>query len=167
LAAAFSVASVNPDRAWEAFDPQAFADLLGKEPMLLDFTADWCPSCKALEHTTLNKNRMEDLRRKYNVRTIRVDITRNAEAGKELLRALDSTSIPVLALFPAGSGARQPVVLRDLVTPGQLEEAASATFAGQRLESFRRMLSDNGLRLGPSFMLEGPSCPIFTSPLPR
>lgn len=167
LAALFGASSVNPDRAWEAFDPQQFADLLGKEPMLLDFTADWCPSCKALEHTTLNKNRMEDLRRKYNVRTIRVDITRNAEAGKELLRALDSTSIPVLALFPKGEGAKQPIVLRDLVTPGQLDEAVLATYAGKGVERFRRMLSESSLSLGPSFLFEGPSCPIFPSPLPH
>ncbi|MDL2207952.1 thioredoxin family protein, partial [Desulfovibrio sp. OttesenSCG-928-M16] len=166
LAGVFGAASINADRSWEAFDPQSFTQLLGKEPMLLDFTADWCPSCKALEHTTLSKRRMEDLRRKYNVRTIRVDITRNAEAGKELLRALDSTSIPILALFPTGEGAKQPVVLRDLVTPSQLEEAASATFAGKGMERFRRMLSDNNtLNLGPSFLYEGPSCPIFPSPL--
>ena len=116
------------DGTWETFEPDTFAELLGKEPLLLEFTADWCPSCKALEHTTLNKKRMASLRHKYNVRTIRVDITRDAEAGKELLKALGSGSIPVLALFPKGEGAKKPVVLRDLVTPSQLKEAASDVF---------------------------------------
>jgi len=117
--------------AWEAFDPHTFTELLGKEALLLEFTADWCPSCKVLEYTTLNETRMADLRRRYNVRTIRVDLTRDEGAGrygKELLRALGSTSIPVLALFPVGENAHQPVVLRDLVTPAQLEGAAAATF---------------------------------------
>ena len=141
--------SVNPDNTWEAFDPEVFAESLGNEPLLLDFTADWCPSCKALEHTTLSKPRMDDLRRKYNVRTIRVDLTRDADAGNALLKALDSTSIPVLALFPKGDKARQPVVLRDLVTPAQLEEAASATYGATGFERFRRTVTE-GLSMTPA-----------------
>jgi thiol:disulfide interchange protein DsbD len=124
--------AIRTDTAWESFDPQIFAELLGKEPLLLEFTADWCPSCKVLEYTTLNETRMADLRRRYNVRTIRVDLTRDegaARYGKELLKALGSSSIPLLALFPVGENARQPVVLRDLITPAQLEEAAAATFS--------------------------------------
>jgi thiol:disulfide interchange protein DsbD len=135
--------SVQSDTSWENFDPQTFTEMLGKEPILLEFTADWCPSCKALEYTTLNKTRMADLRRRYNVRTIRVDLTRKNtfDVGAELLKALDSTSIPVLALFPAGENSRQPVVLRDLVTPAQLEEAAFAAFARAEGEKFGQMLS--------------------------
>lgn len=129
LAAWWGNASIHPDTSWEPFDPENFSAVLGKEPLLLEFTADWCPSCKALEHTTLTKKRMADLRKKYNVRTIRVDLTRDAAIGKELLKALNSTSIPVLALFPKGESAKQPLVLRDLVTPKQLKEAASRAFS--------------------------------------
>ena len=128
LAVWWGTASIHPDSTWESFDPETFAASLGKEPLLLEFTADWCPSCKAIEHTTLTKKRMADLRKKYNVRTIRVDLTRDAGAGKELLKALNSTSIPVLALFPKGESARQPLILRDLVTPKQLKEAASRAY---------------------------------------
>lgn len=132
LAVWWGSVSVYPDASWEPFDPAQFSESLGKEALLLEFTADWCPSCKALEHTTLNKNRMASLRKKYNVRTIRVDLTRDSDeagrAGKELLKALDSTSIPVLALFPKGESSKSPVVLRDLVTPKQLHEAASSAY---------------------------------------
>ncbi len=114
--------------SWETFNPQTFAADLGKEPMLLEFTADWCPSCKALEHTTLNKKRMERLQKRYNMRTIQVDLTRNDPTGMALLKSVGSASIPVLVLFPAGNGAERPVVLRDLVTPSLLEEALSQTF---------------------------------------
>jgi len=123
--------AIRTDTTWEPFDPQIFSELLGNEPMLLEFTADWCPSCKVLEYTTLNETRMADLRRRYNVRTIRVDLTRDEGAGRygmELLKALGSTSIPVLALFPVGENAHQPVILRDLVTPAQLEEAVAKIF---------------------------------------
>jgi thiol:disulfide interchange protein DsbD len=81
-----------------------------------------------MEYTTLSKSRMEDLRNRYRVRTIKVDLTRDADAGRDLLQALQSASIPVLALFPRGDGARRPVLLRDLVTPGQLEAAAQSVY---------------------------------------
>ena len=120
--------SIQRDFLWEAFDPYIFSQLLGKEPMLVEFTADWCPSCKAMEHTTLHKNRMARLRTKYSMRTIRVDLTRENKAGKELLEALGSSSIPVLALFPKGESAHRPLVLRDIVTPSQLKDALKQTF---------------------------------------
>ena len=120
--------SIQRDFLWEAFDPYIFSQLLGKEPMLVEFTADWCPSCKAMEHTTLHKNRMARLRTKYSMRTIRVDLTRENKAGKELLEALGSSSIPVLALFPKGENAHRPLVLRDIVTPSQLKDALKQTF---------------------------------------
>jgi thiol:disulfide interchange protein DsbD len=128
LSVTWGLHAAVPDRGWENFDPERFSAALGREPMLLDFTADWCPSCKALEYATLSPGRMEDLRKRYNVRTIKVDLTRDAEAGNALLRALRSSSIPLIALFPAGEKAARPVVLRDLVTPGQLGEAAQAVF---------------------------------------
>ena len=46
-----------------------------------------------------------------------------------LLRSLGSASIPLAAAFPKGEGARQPVVLRDLFTPSQLEEALKEAFS--------------------------------------
>jgi thiol:disulfide interchange protein DsbD len=129
LSVTWGLHAAAPDRGWENFDPERFSAALGKEPMLLDFTADWCPSCKALEYATLSPGRMEDLRKRYNVRTIKVDLTRDAEAGNALLKALRGNSIPLIALFPAGEKAGRPVVLRDLVTPGQLGEAVQSVFS--------------------------------------
>lgn len=168
LAAWWGAASLNQDTTWEIFDPEQFAASLGKEPLLLEFTADWCPSCKAIEHTTLTKRRMADLRNRYNVRTIRVDLTRDAEAGKELLKALNSTSIPVVALFPKGENAKQPLVLRDLVTPSQLMEAASRAFAetgwGQlSTEHLAARLSNSAVTKGAS-LNRSTVCPILPFP---
>ncbi len=114
--------------SWEPFDPQTFIQLVGKEPILLEFTADWCPSCKALEHTTLSNKRMERLQKDFKMRTIRVDLTRDDPTSKALLKAVGSVSIPVVALFPAGEAAKSPVILRDLITPSQLKDALKKTF---------------------------------------
>lgn len=116
----------NPN--WEPFEPKSFEAILGKENVLVQFTADWCPSCKALEHTTLNEDRMQRLRSKYDMRTIRVDLTRENEAGQALLEAMGSSSIPVLVLFPKGEESSAPLVVRDLITPRQLKDALRQRF---------------------------------------
>ncbi len=114
--------------AWEPFNSATFNALLGQQPMLLEFTADWCPSCKLLEHTTLRPERILALNSRYRVRSFRVDLTRESPETAALLKALSGHSIPFVALFPAGSRAHSPTILRDIFTPSQLEQAAQQTY---------------------------------------
>ena len=120
------------DAGWAAFSPAAFDKALGKEYLLLDFTADWCPTCKALEKTVLTPDKLAALRERYGFTAIRVDLTREDPAAMALLRALGSASIPVAALFPKGDGAQSPVVLRDIFTAAQLERAMDEAFGGKK-----------------------------------
>lgn len=114
----------RPDSVpWISFNMTTFHSLWRKEPLFVEFTADWCPSCKVLEHTVLTPSRLEALTRHYGVQLLRVDLTRPDPDGEALLRALGSVSIPVAAIFPAGDEADHPLVLRDLYTAGQLENA--------------------------------------------
>ena len=89
----------------------------------MEFTADWCPSCKVLERTVLTPERLDALADRYGLRLVRVDLTRPDPDGEALLRALGSVSIPVTAIFPRGFLAKSPLVLRDLYTIRQLEAA--------------------------------------------
>lgn len=108
---------------WMPFHAEQFSALLEKEPILMQFTADWCPSCKVLEKTVLTPDRLKNLVAQYSFKLIRVDLTRPEPAAEALLRSLGSESIPLTALFPSGERAKNPVVLRDLYTGDQLEEA--------------------------------------------
>ncbi len=118
-----SFAPAAPGVAWQPFRPDTFRAMLGKKPLLVEFTADWCPTCKVLERATLTTDNLKSLVERYGVTLIRVDLTRNEAQGQALLRALDSASIPLLAVFPEGDAWRKPVVLRDIYTTGQMEEA--------------------------------------------
>ena len=71
---------------------------------------------------------MSRLRSKYDMRTIRVDLTRENVAGEDLPEAVGSKSIPVLVLFPKGDESSSPLVVRDLVTPNQLKDALKQRF---------------------------------------
>ena len=129
LAILIAKVSLSENPHWEKFDSESFDALLGQQNVLVQFTADWCPSCKALEHTTLSEKRMQRLRSKYEMRTIRVDLTRENKAGQALLEAMGSSSIPVIVLFPKGEKKVQPLVVRDLITPQQLKEALKQRFS--------------------------------------
>lgn len=100
--------------------------VLGKETVLVGFTADWCPSCKVLEQTTLTPARLGDMKNRYQLNLMVADLTESNPEAEALLHALGSKSIPVWAIFPKNAPER-PLVLRDLFTPAQLEKALEST----------------------------------------
>lgn len=108
---------------WEVYSEGEFRKELGTTPMLLEFTADWCPTCKLLEKTVLTPNVLEQIIKEYEIKLIRVDLTHKDAEAEALLRALGSVSIPVTAIFPGDSNATRPLVLRDIYTSEQLEHA--------------------------------------------
>ncbi|WP_432736913.1 cytochrome c biogenesis protein CcdA [Maridesulfovibrio sp. FT414] len=118
-----------PERTahWIGFERADFAGRIGQEPMLVEFTADWCPSCKVLEQTTLTPSNLNRWQEKYGLTFIRVDLTSPDKNADDFLRALGSRSIPLAAIFSTGENANSPTVIRDLYTTGQMDEALSQT----------------------------------------
>ena len=123
---------IKPDAAlesnWTPFTVAEFKENWGKKPIIIDFTADWCANCKVLEKTVLTKERLANWAELYGAIFIQADITHDNPAAQAMLQALDSASIPVVALFPANEYAASPLVLRDLFTPQQIEKAVRKTF---------------------------------------
>lgn len=112
-----------PSANWIQFEKQDFSDRLGNEKMLVEFTADWCPSCKVLEKTVLIPSNLSKWKKEYNLTYIKVDLTSPDKEADEFLRAMGSRSIPLAAIFTTGKDKNSPLVLRDLYTTGQLAEA--------------------------------------------
>lgn len=108
---------------WQDFEPQTLRSMLGQRTLVVEFTADWCPNCKVLEHTTLKPDNLARWQEQFELTYVRVDMTLDNPEGLALLRSLGSQSIPVLAIFPPGQGSASPLVLRDLFSPAQMEEA--------------------------------------------
>ncbi|OLN29651.1 Cytochrome c-type biogenesis protein DsbD, protein-disulfide reductase [Desulfovibrio sp. DV] len=113
---------------WVTYTPETFAERLGRDNLVLDFTADWCPTCKLLERTVLTPPRVAQWAARHKAVFMKVDLTRQTPPAMALLRALGSQSIPVAAFFPAGQRATAPLVLRDLFTAGQFEQAMDEAF---------------------------------------
>lgn len=117
-----------PLAQWREFNPQTFEATLGHKPMLLEFTADWCPNCKFMEATVLTDERLRRLQARYGMELVRVDLTNANAYAVRLLEALGSKSIPLTALFPAGKDSTAPLVLRDVYGGETLERALGEAF---------------------------------------
>jgi thiol-disulfide isomerase/thioredoxin len=66
---------------WEAFSETKIKSYLDqKRPVFVDFTADWCVSCKAFEKAHLNTAEMIDLFDKTQFVAMQADLTKEDEA---------------------------------------------------------------------------------------
>ncbi len=69
-------------------------------PVMLDFYADWCVSCKELEHETFPDPRVRA--QMARMRLIQVDMTHNTADDKALLKRFGLFGPPGMVFFPAG-----------------------------------------------------------------
>jgi thiol:disulfide interchange protein len=90
--------------------------------VLVDFTADWCLNCKLNMKVAIDTDAVRRVAEENDVVPLLADYSDMSDEIKQMLEALGSRSIPVLAVFPAGDPTK-PIVLRDLLTRGQVIEA--------------------------------------------
>ncbi|MFN9370005.1 MAG: cytochrome c biogenesis protein CcdA [Planctomycetia bacterium] len=107
--------------AWEEpFSRARVADLQrAGATVLVDFTADWCPTCKVNLAFAIETRKVRDVIEKNRVVPLLADWTDGSLEVKQALESLGSRSIPVLAVFPAGRPGESPpapIVLRDLIS---------------------------------------------------
>ena len=98
--------------------------------VMVDFTADWCWTCKTNLKLAINRKEVKELVEKNDVVPLLADWTDRNDQIKQALAELDSISIPLMAIYPADA-SREPIVLRDLVTKSQVLEALEAAGPSQ------------------------------------
>ncbi len=109
--------------AWKPYSFDALAQLAEEErTVMVDFTADWCATCKVLERTVLNTKKVRDHVEEMGIVPLMADWSELGDDIKGMLNQLGSIQIPVLAVFPAGK-PNEPIVLIGGYTQSQLLEA--------------------------------------------
>jgi len=112
---------------WEPFSRARLAELQKSgATVLVDFSADWCMTCKLNLATAIETTRVKAAIEANRVVPLLADWTEESPEIKSMLETLQSRSIPVLAVFPAGGPhepIRAPIILRDLITESQVLKA--------------------------------------------
>lgn len=109
--------------AWRRFSFEELTQLTAEgKTVMLDFTADWCPNCKFLEHAVLNTAETKQFIERHGIVPMMADLTEYPDKEQELLKQISGgLTIPYMAIFPAGR-PNEPIVLPDVYTRGTLFE---------------------------------------------
>ncbi|WP_296817374.1 thioredoxin family protein, partial [Brevundimonas sp.] len=124
-AAGSASASALPSRPWSA---QAVAEARAGGPVLVNFTADWCLSCKVNEAQALSSRRVAQALERTGATYLVADWTlRDAEIARELARH-GRSGVPLYLVYPREG---EPQVLPQLLSEGAViaavERASEAT----------------------------------------
>ncbi|MBA2650574.1 MAG: protein-disulfide reductase DsbD [Legionella sp.] len=87
---------------------EAIADAKGK-PIMLDFYADWCTSCKYMDSTVFEDAKVQKALSQFKV--IKIDITGNTKADKEILDYFKVIAPPTFLFFNSKGEALDKVKL--------------------------------------------------------
>jgi suppressor for copper-sensitivity B len=99
----------------------------GPQTVLVDFTANWCLSCKALEKAVLNRSDVISQVNRSGVVALQADWTNRDPEVTRMLQTLGANMVPVIAIFPARDPSH-PIVFRGGYTQqGLLDALAKAT----------------------------------------
>lgn len=121
-----SFAILSPSEAelpWQPYSPAALAAARAQgKTVLVDFTANWCLTCKLNLRAAINRAKVRDLIKENNVVPLLADWTDKNDEIKRSLAELNSLSIPLMAIYPANPDA-EVLVLRDLLTQSDVLDA--------------------------------------------
>jgi len=97
--------------AYETYSPARLDSLRTQgKPVFLNFTADWCITCKFNEGVALNKARVVSKLNEYGVVALKGDWTSRDETISKTLESFGRTGVPLYVLYPRGADS-DPVIL--------------------------------------------------------
>jgi thiol:disulfide interchange protein DsbD len=90
---------------WVYYTPERLADARAAgDIVVMEFTAEWCLNCKALEESVLRSDEVASLLNQDGITPIKVDLTGGNVAGNAMLKKVGRLTIPLLVIFsPDGS----------------------------------------------------------------
>lgn len=112
---------------WVYYTPERFAAAAARgDVVVVDFTAEWCLNCKALEAGVLHQPPVVDLLQQPGVTPMKVDLTGDNPAGRAKLKELSWVGIPLLAIYGPSTGYDDTTLKFDSYTVGTVEDAVDS-----------------------------------------
>lgn len=117
-----AVAAASAGVRSEPFSPERLAALRAEgRPVFVNFTADWCVTCKLNERTALSSGRVAEVFADSGVAYLKADWTRRDAVIAAALAEHGRSGVPLYLLYPADGGA--PVIMPQLLTEGGVAAA--------------------------------------------
>ncbi len=108
---------------WTYYTPERFKEANDNgQVVLMDFTAEWCLNCKAIEKSVLYTDRVAALVKEGDVVPMKVDLTKGYPEGNAILKDSGGIMIPWLVVFDADG---KPVFRSSFYTVDQVIEAVN------------------------------------------
>jgi len=116
------------DIPWQPWSPEAVdAARKSGHPVFVDFTAEWCLTCKLNERSSINIASVRERLRSIDAVSLKGDHTLVPPAISKELQRHGRAGVPLVLVYPKDS-AKAPLVLPEVLTPGivldALEKAA-------------------------------------------
>jgi len=124
---AFTVLLYESKMPWQPFSPAALEEARSEgKTVMVDFTADWCLTCKSNLKFAIDTRKVRELVEKNRVVPMLADWTDESPVVKKAFNDLGYNSIPVLAVWPADKPGEEVIVLADLISQSDVLEALEA-----------------------------------------
>lgn len=92
---------------WEPFTAERLIELRQSgQPILIDFTADWCLVCKSNEYWALNTKATAEFVKQHKVACLQADYTDESAEIKAWLKRFNAAGVPLTVIFPPGEQAK-------------------------------------------------------------
>ncbi|MBV8275919.1 MAG: thioredoxin family protein [Verrucomicrobia bacterium] len=112
---------------WQAFSQQSLDKALQSgRPIFVDFTADWCLTCKANERFALDSAAVRGAFTQQQVVVLRADWTHGDPEITQILKEHGRAGVPMYLFYPGGKD-HPPVVLPELISPQTVLDAMKAS----------------------------------------
>jgi thiol:disulfide interchange protein DsbD len=108
---------------WQAYSPALVEELSASgKPVFVDFTADWCLTCKANEVRLFGSDKVLEEIKKRDVQLVQGDWTKKDAVITEALAKYGRSSVPLYLLYDGKSGS-EPKVLPQVLSPDAFLES--------------------------------------------
>jgi thiol:disulfide interchange protein len=95
-------------------------------PVFVDFSADWCITCKFNENGVLRRASVQRAFARQNVLLLRADWTRRDESIRQVLQSFGRAGVPMYLLYDPSTPTGMPQILPELLTEASLLRALAA-----------------------------------------
>jgi thiol:disulfide interchange protein DsbD len=113
--AAYGFVTKPSQLVWQPFNQEALDNAIASgRPVFVDFTADWCITCKSNERFAIDTPQVRDEFSKRKVVMLKADWTNGDPSITAILKRYGRAGVPMYLVYP--SGANEPVLLPELIS---------------------------------------------------